>query len=225
MEQATIWKQKPSAILWDMDGVLVDTALAHYISWADALRPYGIRLTRAQFDATYGMNNPSTLRVFMGGEVDAGLVRKISSVKENAFRLGIPGNIHLLPGVVDWLDRFSEAGIPQAVASSAPVENIDAVLDETGIRHYFSQVVPSSDHPGKPDPWVFNEAVRRLGSDPARTIVLEDSAHGVLAAHRAGCRCIAVSEMLKAEETKTADLWVHRLDQVKLDDIQMILSR
>jgi uncharacterized protein (DUF697 family) len=106
---------------------------------------------------------------------------------------------------------------------SAPMANIDAVVDETGIRPYFNAIISAFGQTGKPDPWVFIEAGRQLGANPKTGIVIEDSPAGVLGAHRAGYLCIAVSSSLSLAESKTANLLVNRLDQVKYEDIERIL--
>jgi HAD superfamily hydrolase (TIGR01509 family) len=217
-------KIKPSGILWDMDGVLVDSADCHYTSWVNALRPYGVEYTRSLFNSTFGMNNQSIIESIFGNGFPVEDFLKISNGKEAAYREAVHGQVTLLPGVQLWLDRFADQGIPQALASSAPMENIDAILDETGIRKYFKAVVAAYGKAGKPDPWVFVEAGKRLGADPHTGIVIEDSPAGVLGAFRAGYRCIAVSTILTAEESKTANLVVDRLDRVSFEDIEFLLS-
>jgi beta-phosphoglucomutase len=207
-----------------MDGVLVDTAEAHYLSWVNALHPYGVSYDRVEFNRTFGMNNHSIIRRIFGDRFPENQLIRISDDKEIAFRDAIRGCLPVLPGVRSWLERFLEDGIPQAVASSAPMENIDVSLDEAGIRPFFREIVSAFGKPGKPDPWVFREAAGRLGVDHSTCIVIEDSPAGVLAAHNAGCHCIAVSSILKPEEAKTADLWVSRLDEVTVDDIQSIMA-
>ena len=207
-----------------MDGILVDSADGHYQSWLDVLTPYGIVFDRVLFNTTFGMNNQSIIHSLLGNDFPDVELSKISDGKEIAFRSTIKGKVKLLPGVREWLDCFYSNQIPQAVTSSAPIDNIDAVLDETGIRSYFQAVVSAFGKAGKPDPWVFLEAGKLLGLDPRTTIVIEDSSAGVLGAFRAGYRCIAVSSLLTDEESKTANLLVDRLDQVSTEDIERLLS-
>jgi HAD superfamily hydrolase (TIGR01509 family) len=215
---------KPSGILWDMDGVLVDTADAHYQSWLDVLAPYGIVFDQATFNTTFGMNNQTIIHRLFGNDFPDDNLPRMSDEKELAFRSAIKGKVNLLPGVREWLECFYANKIPQAVASSAPMENIDAVLDETGIRSYFQTIISAFGMPGKPDPWVFLEAGKRLGVNAETAIVLEDSPAGVLGARRASYHCIAVSSLLTPEESKTADLVVDRLDHVSINDIERIIS-
>jgi HAD superfamily hydrolase (TIGR01509 family) len=216
-------KIKPSGILWDMDGVLVDTADAHYQSWVDALAPYKVEYDRKLFNTTFGMNNQSIVHSILGDDFPDDELLKISDEKEYAFRAAVKGRVVVLPGVRTWLERFAAYRVPQAVASSAPMANIDAVVDETGIRPYFNAIISAFGQTGKPDPWVFIEAGRQLGANPKTGIVIEDSPAGVLGAHRAGYLCIAVSSSLSLAESKTANLLVNRLDQVKYEDIERIL--
>jgi beta-phosphoglucomutase len=215
---------KPSGILWDMDGVLADTAEGHYQSWLDILAPYGIGFDRAIFNTTFGMNNQTIIHRLFGDNFPDAKLTRMSDEKELAFGSAIKGKVTLLPGVRDWLDCFFANHIPQAIASSAPMENIDAVLDETGIRSYFQAIISAFGMPGKPDPWVFLEAGKQLGVIARTAIVLEDSPAGVLGAHHAGYHCIAVSSLLTPEESKTADLLVDRLDQVSINDIERVIS-
>jgi HAD superfamily hydrolase (TIGR01509 family) len=215
---------KPSGILWDMDGVLVDTADEHYQSWLDALTPHGIAFDRVTFNKYFGMNNQSFIQNIFSKEFSREDIQKISDEKEIDFRKIIRGKLKLMPGVQEWLMKFSKCEIPQALASSAPMENIDAILNETGIRKYFGVIISAFGKPGKPDPWVFLEAGNQLGVDAKTAIVLEDSPAGVLGAHHAGYHCIAVSSLLTPEESKTADLLVDRLDCVSIKDIERIIS-
>ncbi|MBA4420310.1 MAG: beta-phosphoglucomutase [Anaerolinea sp.] len=215
---------RPSAILWDVDGVLLDTADEHYQSWVETLAIHGVNFSRQHFDRVYGMNNQSTIETLYGSDVSPQLVSQISEQKEEAYRKEIRGRVQLLPGVREWLERFTTAGIPQAVASSGPMENILAILEEARIRAHFATIVSAVGHPGKPDPWVFLEAVRQLNVDSCRVVVIEDSAAGVLAAHRAGLRCIAVSSTLTPQDSKTANLLVDRLDFVGFQDIELLLD-
>lgn len=207
-----------------MDGVLVDTAAGHYQSWLDVLAPYRIVFDRATFNMTFGMNNQTIIHRLFGDDFPDDKLSRMSDEKELAFRSAIKGKVTLLAGVREWLECFYTNHIPQAVASSAPFENIDAVLDETGIRPYFQAVISAFGMPGKPDPWVFLEAGKRLGVDPKTAIVIEDSPAGVLGAHHAGYHCIAVSSLLTPEESKTADLPVDRLDHVSIEDIERVIS-
>jgi len=203
-----------SAILWDMDGVLVETSEAHYQSWVVAFKQFGYDFNREYFLRHYGMNDASTVRGVLSNSVSSELIEAISEYKEAWFRDHIKDQILLLPGVADWLAQFSERGYHQAVASSGPLENIDLIVTATSIRGYFSSLVSCADGPTKPDPWVFQEAARQLGSTPSECLVIEDTPNGVSAARNGGMRCLAVTTSNPPDALKQADLVVYNLSKL-----------
>lgn len=186
-------------VLWDLDGVLVDTQENHYLSWAASLRDFNATITREMFTRLFGMNNRGTIEAVLGKPVSAELVEAISEKKENIFRELMQGNIQLMPGVETWLHWLLVNQIPQAIASSAPPENIDQVLDSLDIRKYFQAIVPGYGHPSKPDPWVFRKASNELNVLGEKCLVIEDSIAGVLAAKAIGATCLAVTSTNDAE--------------------------
>jgi HAD superfamily hydrolase (TIGR01509 family) len=198
-------------VLWDMDGVLVDTGDFHFQAWMKTLAGEKIPFDRETFRRTFGMNNAGILALLLATPPEPAYVSRVSDLKEANFRAAIHGQVQLLPGVLDWLQRLKGSGLRQAVASSAPQENIDFLLGELGIREYFHAVVSAARMPGKPDPAVFLEAARRLELPPGRCLVVEDAVPGVEAARRAGMKCIAVTTTNPPEALQHADLVVDRL--------------
>lgn len=198
-------------ILWDLDGVLVDTGEYHFQSWKEVLKDFGIALDRATFQKTLGMNSSSSLEIYLGRQPAPDLAKKMINRKEESFRQLIQNDIVPLPGVLDWLEWFDAQHIPMALASSAPPDNIDFIIHALQIKSYFSELVSGADMPGKPNPAVFLEAAQRLGLMPADCIVIEDSIAGVEAACRAGMRCIAVATTNPASMLSMATLVVENL--------------
>ena len=194
------------AVLWDMDGVLVDTGEFHFQAWQGVLAEAGIPFNAQLFRQTFGMNNADLIAALLGRPPEPGQAEAIGEHKERLFRQSIAGRARLLDGVADWLRRLQERNSPQAVASSAPCENIDALLDELGIRQFFQAVVSGTDMPGKPDPTVFLLAARQLDVLPHACLVIEDSVAGVTAAKRAGMKCLAVTTTNPRELLLQADL-------------------
>jgi HAD superfamily hydrolase (TIGR01509 family) len=211
-------------VLWDMDGVLVDTTGFHYRSWKQVLEEEGIPLEWAQFRAVFGRNNADTLAVFLGYQPDAELVRRVGGRKEVLFRQMIRSRVEALPGVRLWLERLRSLGARQVVASSAPQENIDFLVDELGLRSYFVALCAGHSLPGKPDPTLFLQAAGILGLQPKDCIVIEDSLAGLEAARRAGMKCIAVATTNPAQALGGADLVVDRLDQLKIEDFEKLIE-
>jgi len=204
------------AVLWDQDGVICDSGELHYQSWVTTFAEHGVSFDHDFFRRTFGMNNAGIIRLKLGDPTPE-MIAKIGERKEILYRRMIPGHLQALPGVRDWLERLNAQGVPMAVASSAPLENINDTLDELEIRSYFQAIVSVAGRPGKPDPLVFLEAAERLGVPPERCIVIEDAIPGVEAARRAGMKCIAVTTTNPAEALQEADVVVERLDQLAED--------
>jgi HAD superfamily hydrolase (TIGR01509 family) len=212
-------------VLWDMDGVLVDTAEFHFQTWLEALSAYGIPLTRDSFRTTFGMNNAGTLAALLGEAPSPELVDEIGERKERQFRQVIRGQVRPLPGVLAWLERLQSEGVRQGVASSAPPANIDVLLDELGLRPFFDVIGSGSDLPPKPDPSLFLQVARLLGVPAGRCVVVEDSVAGVQAARRAGMGCIAVTTTSPPDRLEEADLIVERLDRLPEDAFRRLLAQ
>ena len=205
---------KLAAVIWDMDGVLVDTGEFHYQAWRETLAEVGIDYDRETFRHTFGKNNEGILRQVMGDRYQAAGAQEIGDRKEARFRELIHGRVVLLPGVRDLLEALRAAGIPQAIGSSAPMANIEAIAGALDLAVFFQAMVSAAEMPGKPDPAVFLEAAKRLKVEPARCLVLEDAIAGVEAAHRAGMRCTAVTNTHPAEALAVAELVVDDLGEV-----------
>ncbi|MCJ7664821.1 MAG: HAD-IA family hydrolase [Desulfobacterales bacterium] len=181
-------------VIWDLDGVLADTAEAHFQAWARALSAWKIPFDRLVFDRVFGMNNVGTLTVLLGRPPTQEEVTDIADYKEQLFRQLAGRLVRPMPGAIQLLDELAQAGWSQAVASSAPQGNIDLLVDAFGIRRYFAAILSGARLPaGKPDPALFLAAARVLRLSPELCVVVEDAPVGVEAAYRAGMPCIAVA--------------------------------
>jgi len=211
------------AVLWDMDGTLIDSGDSHWDTWRDALALEGYALTREQFDASFGQRNDAILRTYFGADFPPSEIERISNGKEAQYRDMVrSGQIHLHAGVRDWLDRLHAAGWQQAIASSAPRLNIEALLDTLDIAQYFGAVASGDDvQHGKPDPEIFQTAAAMLGVPPERCIVVEDAPAGVEGARRANMHCVGV---LTTQPALDAHLVVERLDQLPPDAFDQLLQ-
>jgi beta-phosphoglucomutase len=213
------------AVLWDMDGVLVDTFDAHYLSWKRSLDELNRPFTVDLFRKTFGMNNRLILTTLFERDLPESFIQQVSLRKEELFRADIKGNAQLLPGVADWLARFAEMGIKQAVASSAPQANIDVLLDELCIRSFFQAEAAGATLKGKPDPAVFLLAAQMLNTPPANCLVIEDSIAGVEAARRGGMRCVAVLTTNPAEKLAGADVVVKDLTHLEQETLIRLFTK
>jgi beta-phosphoglucomutase len=198
----------PCAILWDLDGTIVDTKASHFLTWQRALEKHGFVLERTVFEVNFGRNNRTLVPLFLGFQPDDNLMAEIIDVKETLFRQIAPHQAGLVPGVKTWLSKADEMSIAQAIASSAPMENIAIMLDIFNLGHYFGSIVSGAALPAKPEPDVFIQAAQTLNILPADCLVIEDSIAGVQAANQAGMRCIAVTTTHQRDELGQAAIVV-----------------
>jgi beta-phosphoglucomutase len=211
------------AVLWDMDGTLIDSEELHWISWRDTMSNEGIPITRDQFLASFGQRNDSIIPRWLGAVSTRERIERIENAKEELYRqLVRRDGISPLPGVADWLGRLHHEGWLQAIASAAPRANIEVVLEALSATHIFQGVVAAEDvHKGKPDPEVYLTAAARVGATPGRCIVVEDAVAGVEGARSAGMRSIGVSHNGKH---LPADIVVTSLDLLKSDAFDTLLQ-
>ena len=212
------------AVLWDMDGVLVDTADYHFQSWKESLAERGIFINREEFTKTFGMNNAGILEIVFGRKPESDEITQISHTKESLFRDLIKGKAEPYPGVFFWLQQFKDWGIKQAITSSAPPENINFLVSELRIKEYFDALISGSKLPGKPNPDVFLKAASHFRVLPEHCIVVEDAVAGVEGAKRAGMKCIAVTTTNPAGALGKADLILDNLEDLSEEMFLVLLD-
>lgn len=210
-------------VLWDMDGVLVDSGDAHFLSWQAVFTELGEEFSYDLFQKTFGMNNMGILQMIFGERATEKFIKEIGDKKESAFRASIQGNVQLLPGVVYWLNQFKKSGAKQAVASSGPPENIDAIIKAVNIGSYFDALVSGYDMPGKPNPDVFLKAAQSISIKSGNCLVIEDAVAGVEGAKQAEMVCIAVTTTNPREKLSAAQLIVDSLEEIEVGQIKAIL--
>ena len=213
------------AVVWDLDGVIVNSAEAHNASWVAMAREFGVPYDpEKDFKAIFGRHNTDIISS-LWGVTDPEMIRRMADRKEELFRREA---VHLkpLPGVVELVKALKRAGWKQAIGSSAPLENIRILLEVTGLAEYMDAVSSGDDVTrGKPDPQVFLIAFERLGVEPRNGVVIEDAPSGVLAARRAGAACLAVTTTQSRETLGEAgaDLVVDSLEEVSVGTLEMLV--
>jgi beta-phosphoglucomutase family hydrolase len=206
------------AVIWDMDGVIADTACLHFRSWQYAFQKRGVSFSDKDFKHHFGQRNDIIIRDTMGDGVPVDVIEAVAEDKEKYFRREAAGNLKPFPGVNRLLKTLKEKKVPCAVASSAPLENIRLILSCLGMEEYFRAVVYGKEvADGKPSPQIFLLAAQKLGVGPEKCIVIEDAVAGVRAAKRAGMFCIAVTNTHDAQSLDEADMIVNSLEEVAQD--------
>lgn len=181
------------ALIFDMDGVIVDSNPLHREAWTAYNLRHGLKTTEDMLERMYGRRNDQIVRDYFGDNLTAKEVADHGAAKENLYRQMAAERLEelLVPGLRNFLDLYRDA--PMAVASNAEPENVNFVLDRAGLRSHFRVVVDGSQvsHP-KPHPEIYLRAADLLGIAPSNCIVLEDSATGIAAARAAGTRVIGL---------------------------------
>src|SRR5262245_12927244 len=184
----------PGAVIWDVDGTLVDTAEMHFQAWLDLCRELGRDFSRADFAATFGRRNPDIFDFLFGPRFNPKELDELGFRKEELYRAAARGGVDLLPGARPLLEGLHAHGFRQAIGSSAPRANVELILALTRTEGLFDAVSCAEDtQRGKPDPQVFLVAAEKLGVEPARCVVVEDAVAGIEAARAGGMRCIGVT--------------------------------
>lgn len=196
---------KGLAVLFDMDGVLVDSYRQHYESYRELAAEAGIDFRPEHFRTLFGKTSRDIIVEVWGGGLAKIEVKAIDDRKEALYRDLLREEFNPLPGVVTCIDALDAAGFLLAVGSSGPPENVALVLDRLGRADRFAARVTGNDVTrGKPDPQVFLLAAKRLGLPPARCAVFEDAPAGVEAALAAGMTAIAITGTADAEDLSRA---------------------
>ena len=201
------------AVLWDLDGVLVDTAPFHFQAWQELFQSLGKGFAEADFRRTFGLRNDAILADILG-ELAPAEVERLAQRKEELYRDKIGGRVTAIPGAIGLLRRLQQRGRKSAIVSSTTRENVRVVLSSLGLEGVFEAVVAEEDAPkGKPDPQGFLVAAEKLGVAAGECVVIEDAPGGVEAAKRAGMRCIGVTTSRPREALAAADLVVDSLEE------------
>jgi beta-phosphoglucomutase len=210
------------AVIWDLDGVIIDSADEHRRAWQRLAREEGVPFTDADFWATFGKRNDAIFAE-KWGPLSAAEAQILADRKEAYFRELIRETAAPLPGAMELMHELHEAGYAQALASSTPIENIQLISNALGLERYLSVLVSGETVPhGKPAPDIFLKAASELGILPHLCLVIEDAVAGVEAAHAAGMRCISVAGERDLPGLRKAELMVKTLKEVGLAQVQAL---
>ena len=213
--------RRPRAVLWDLDGTIADSKDFHWRSWRETMAAEGLALDYERFLLSFGQRNDAILGAWLPG-APPDRVRRLGDAKEECFRrLVAEGPLHPLPGALEWIARLAKAGWLQAVASSAPRANVEAMAAVLKLDRLMGALVSAEDvHRGKPDPEVFLVSAARLGAAPERSVVVEDAAAGIEAARRGGMKSIGVG----GEALRAADVLVDSLSALPADALDRLVG-
>jgi len=220
---------KPAAVIFDMDGVLVDSNPFHLEKWRDFLVKHKVPFDPAELpNQILGSHNDAAFRLFFGDRLSAEQRQQLGEELEATFRKTFKAHAAPLPGLEALLKSLTAAGIPMAVASSAMMKNVQFVVDALGFHDYFQACVSGDDaqHP-KPDPEIYLKAAARLGVQPEACAAFEDSFVGIEAAKAARMKCVAIASSFAFDELQRqshADLVIQSFQEISLDRLRGLFS-
>jgi beta-phosphoglucomutase family hydrolase len=204
------------AVIFDMDGVLVDNAHYHERAFAEYFSRYGTTLAPEMF----GRGNEELMaELFPNESIERH--RELACGKEAYYRQIYEPHIKPVAGLVELLEEIKRNDIPVAVGSSAPIENIDFVLDKLHIRNYFDAVVIAAMvKKAKPAPDIYLKSAELLNVSPESCIVFEDALAGIKAARAAGMKVVGVATSLPAERLAETDRVINDFTEITVNDLK-----
>ena len=215
------------AILFDIDGVLVDSYQAHLVSWQRLAKRYGRQCTEADFARGFGRTTRDVLLdQWRDAELSVAMLQSLDEEKEAFYREEISAHFPAMPGARELMAALHEAGWKIGLGSSGPVENVRLAIEKLELASLLGVAISGADvtH-GKPHPEVFLKGAEGLGMPPERCLVVEDAPQGVEAAHAACMKCIGfISRGRSAEELAEADWLISSLTELSPSRLQQMLD-
>jgi beta-phosphoglucomutase len=208
------------AVIWDLDGVIIDSAEEHRQAWHRLVREEGASFTDEQFWATFGQRNDAILPTIFGS-ISAERLHELGERKEAYFRELIRKTAQPLPGSIELMSALHNEGYAQALGTSTPIANIDLISEVLGLKRFLSVFVSGETVPrGKPAPDIFLKAAELLHVPPIHCLVIEDAVAGIEAAHAGSMYAIAVAGNRDLPRLRAADLMVKDLTEVTVERIR-----
>jgi beta-phosphoglucomutase len=215
------------AVIFDMDGVLIDSYDAHFRSWRKLGRELGREYTEEDFAAGFGRTSREVIvEQWGGGSMTDAEIAAIADRKEALFRDSLAEEFPAMPGAVALIEALRRAGVRVGVGSSGPPDNVHLILERLGVKHAVDAVVTGADVTrGKPDPQVFQLVAERLAVPPEHAVVVEDAPAGVQAARAAGMRAIGLASTGRTPgELGEADRVVSSLAGLTVSDFRDLIE-
>ncbi len=203
------------AVIWDMDGLLIDSERVSFVAWNQGAASIGESIDESIFRELIGRTSEGILKKLaelLGDQIDTQTLQANANL---AYSKLIEGGVPLKRGAKACIERLTQLEVPQAVASSSELYRIEQKLGHHDLLRHFDAIV-AGDHvqSGKPDPEPYSLAARRLEVLPSECIAFEDSVNGVLSAHRAGMKTILVPDLAIHDDESLSRTW-KRLDSLE----------
>lgn len=213
-------------VIFDMDGVIINNGEFHFLAWKKFCKKHNISISKEAFkNKFFGRTNEEVLPELFEKNLTKEEIKSLGEEKEKIYREIYQPHMEPVNGLVRFLKELKKQNIPVGVATSAPPENVDFVIDGLKIGDYIQTVVNDSMvSNGKPAPDIYLEAARRLNANPKNCVVFEDSLSGTKAAWQAGAKVVALSTTLPAKKHKYAHRIVDDFESVSIRFIKDLLG-
>jgi beta-phosphoglucomutase family hydrolase len=213
-------------VIFDMDGVIINNGEFHFQAWKKFCDKHNISISKDKFkNKFFGRTNEEVLPELFGRNLSTDEIKSLGEEKEEIYREIYKPHLQPVNGLIEFLKELKKKEIPVGIATSAPPENVDFVIDGLKIRSYIQTVVNESMvSTGKPAPDIYLEAARRLNANPENCVVFEDCLSGTKAAWQAGAKVVALTTTLPAEKHKYAHRIVDDFETVSIRFIEDLLG-
>jgi beta-phosphoglucomutase len=191
-------------VVFDMDGVIIDSHPVHRRAWKTFLQTVGREVTDAELDFILDGRKRDEILCYFLGELTPTQIADHGAHKDEMLRL-LAEDMRPLRGVVEFLDSLSQVGIPIGLATSAGRRRAHGTLKDLGLARYFDAIVTGDEvTTGKPDPAIYRLVAQRLNETPENLLAVEDAVSGVKSARAAGMRCLGIASAERAETLRAA---------------------
>lgn len=209
------------ALIFDMDGVLIDSEPLHLLAYQKFLGEFGLTFLEEENHNFLGMKDLDCAKHLVERHKLTFTALEFVERKERVLHQLFTEQLKMQPGVLETLENALKLNIPTVIASSATMPTIELVVELTGTRKFFRHLCSGDEVPnGKPAPDVFLLAAERLGVKPSECLVIEDTYNGVCAAKAAGMMCIAIPcQATRHQDFAHADLVLASMEEVKLEEL------
>ncbi|MDZ7717687.1 MAG: HAD family phosphatase [Balneolaceae bacterium] len=215
------------AALFDMDGVIVHTNPYHKKAFKIFLDKHDISISDQELkDHVYGRTNAEIFPFIFGDKYTPEKGKQWADEKESIFRDLYRNDVEPVSGLIDFLDELKRREIKAAVGTSAPIENLDFIMDSLNLRHYFDVFLHSADvSEGKPNPEIYLKAADRLEIEPECCVVFEDSVAGVKAGLNADMKVVGVATTHTPEEFNGAHIVIKDFEEMTIERLFQLFER